>query len=281
MTGAFAGDPAIKAALCARLESHAANGTLRFGPTAWDGSGGTPLGVSTRGGDSTDYAVSYGYPLALAGLLDPMTAHAAPDRAVDAALTWVACIDAGADLSEVPQRIVDHLLAAMHADRLAAPFRDELRRLHLHERAGKRLTRSDWAGLRSRIERALEAEPPSSDGRTALMACATACWPLTTSSSVLPTLISVWLNDVNRDPEPQFGEVLRQQAHATLDEIYRETQPQRDAGAHPDIPALFRARAPVLAAAFEAQLARNNARYLERARSVPDMVLTHLTAARR
>ena len=278
MSGAVGGDPAVKAALLDRLRAHVADDTLRFGATAWDGRGGTPLGVSTRGGDSADYADRFGYPLALAGLLDPMTAYAGPDRAVDAALAWVERVPPGADLSPVPERIVDHLLGEMAADRLAVSCRAELGQLYRAEASGTPPARRDWAELRRRIERAAEEEPPSSDARVALTACATACWPLTTSSSVLPTLIAVWLKDASRVPDPEFGEAVRERAHGMLDQIYRETQPLRDAGEAVDIPARFRARAPALAAAYEAQLARANARYIDRARSVPDMVLAHLAA---
>lgn len=281
MTRAFAGDPAIKADLLDRLKAFAADGMLRFGATAWDGQGGTPLKVSTQGGDSADYAARFGYPLALAGLLDPMTAYASPERAVEVALSWVVRVDIGADLSAVPERIVDHLLCAMQADRLAAPYHAELRRLYRNEVSGTPPARRDWADLRRRIEQASAAEPPSSDTRTALTACATACWPLVTSSSVLPTLFSVWIKDVHRQPDPDFDEAAREHAHAMLDEIYRETQPQRDAGQMVEIPALFRARAPALAAAFEGQLARANARYRDRAQAVPDMVLEHLATTAR
>lgn len=279
MTIAFKGDAAVKSALRDRLTAHVADGTLRFGTTAWDGQGGTPLGVSTRGGDSADYATHFGYPLALAGLLDPMTAYASPDRATDAALAWVDSVAVGADLSPVPERIVEQLLHAMQADRLATPFWFELQQLYRAERSATPPARRDWAALRAKIEQAVEAEPPSSDARTALTACATACWPLMTSSSVIPTLFSHWVRDVNRRPDPDFDEAVRERAHAMLDEIYHATQPQRDAGETVDIPARFRARAPMLAAAFEAQLERANARYRERARSVPDMVLRQLAAA--
>jgi hypothetical protein len=279
MTGAFAGDHAVKAALLDRLHAHAADGTLRFGATAWDGRGGSPLGVSTQGGDCVDYAAQFGYPLALAGLLDPMTAQASPDRAVDTALSWVSCVEVGADLSLVPERIVGHLLAAMGVDRLAAPYHVELFALYRAEALGAAPQRRAWAELRERIALAVEAETPRSDAHAALTACATACWPLTTSSSVLPTLIAVWLQDVNRGAGAELDRAGRSRAQAMLDEIYQESQPQRDAGQPVDIPALFRTRAPLLAAAFEAQLAGDNARYLDRVRTVPAMVLGHLAAA--
>ena len=278
MTGAFAGDPAVKAALLDRLHAHAADGTLRFGATAWDGRGGSPLGVSTQGGDCFDYVAQFGYPLALAGLLDPMTAQDSPDRAVDTALSWVSCVEVGVDLSPVSEKIVGHLLTAMDVDRLAATYHVELSALHRAEASGAPPARRTWAELRERITHAAEAETPHSDVRTALTACATACWPLTTSSSVLPTLISFWLQDVNRRIEVEPDGAERVRAQAMLDVIYRESQPQREAGQHVDIPTLFRARAPLLAAAFEAQLERDRANYLDRARTVPAMVLGHLAA---
>lgn len=278
MTGAFAGDPAVKAALLDRLHAHAADGTLRFGATAWDGRGGSPLGVSTQGGDCTDYAAQFGYPLALAGLLDPMTAHASPDRAVDTALSWVSCVEVGVDLSPVSERIVDHLLTAMDVDRLAPSYHVELSALYREEASDAPPARRTWSELRERIAHAAEAAAPRSDASTALTACATACWPLTTSSSILPTLISFWLKHGNRGIEAELDSAGRARAQAMLEVIYQESQPQRDAGQHVDIPARFRARAPLLAAAFEAQLARDRTDYLDRARTVPAMVLGHLAA---
>jgi len=280
MTRAFGGDPAIKAALLARLESHIANSTLRFGGTSWDGSGGSPLGVSTEGGDSADYATRFGYPLAIAGLLDPLTAYAVPGQRSTIALHWVKCVDVGADLSPIPQRIVDHFLIAMGAERLAASSYAEVQALHCAEASGVAMHRSEWTAARRRIEAVAEAALPQSPERTALNACATACWPLQTSSSILPTLILVWLHDANREADPAFGEFERKRAMAMLDEIYQQTQPMRDKGEAVDIPALFRMRDPVLAAGFEASLERANARYLDRARSAPGIVLAYLAAAK-
>lgn len=278
MTGAFGGDPAVKAALLDRLERHAADGSLRFGTTHWDGQGGSPLGVSTEGGDSADYAERFGYPLALAGLLDPLTAWAAVDDAAGIALRWVRDVAVGSDLSPVPERIAAHFLIAMDAERLAEPFYTRLRSLYRAEAEDAVLTRRDWAALRERIEHAAEAEAPRSATHAVLKACATACWPLRTSSSVLTTLIAGWIQDVNRAPDAAFPESERARAHAMLGDIYHETQPVRDAGDPVDIPALFRARAPDLAKAFEAQLERANASHMARAQSVPAIVLRHLAA---
>ena len=280
MTGAFRGDPAIKAALLARLESHIANSTLRFGGTSWDGSGGSPLGVSTEGGDSADYATRFGYPLAIAGLLDPLIAYAGPDDGGKVALRWVECVDVGADLSPIPQRIVDHFLTAMGAERLAASSYAQVQALHRAEASGVARHRGEWTATRRRIEAAEEAALPHSPERAALNACATACWPLQTSSSILSTLIAAWLQEVNREADPAFGEVERQRAMAMLDEIYQQTQPMRDKGEAVDIPAMFRMRDPILAAGFEASLERANARYLDRARSAPGIVLAYLASAK-
>jgi hypothetical protein len=279
MTGAFGGDPAIKAALLAKLETHIAQGTLRFGGTAWDGTGGSPLGVSTEGGSSADYAARFGYPLALAGLLDPLTAYASPNEGGKVALRWVTCVAVGADLSPVPRRIVDHFLTKMGADRLAAAAYAEIQAVHRAEESGIAMPRGEWTAARHRIEATVEAALPRSRERTALNACATACWPLRTSSSILSTLIAAWLQDVHQEADPAFAERERLHAMATLDEIYQQTQPMRDKGEAVDIPALFRLREPALAAGFEASLQRANTRYCDYARSVPDMVLAYLAAA--
>ncbi|MGO1304872.1 MAG: hypothetical protein ACTMKV_08830, partial [Sphingomonas parapaucimobilis] len=228
---------------------------------------------------SADYATRFGYPLAIAGLLDPLTAYAVPGQRSTIALHWVKCVDVGADLSPIPQRIVDHFLIAMGAERLAASSYAEVQALHCAEASGVAMHRSEWTAARRRIEAVAEAALPQSPERTALNACATACWPLQTSSSILSTLISAWLHDVNREAYPAFGEFERKRAMAMLDEIYQQTQPMRDKGEAVDIPALFRTRDPILAAGFEASLERANARYLDRAQSVPGIVLAHLATA--
>lgn len=279
MTIAFGGDAGLKAALLTQLKKHADNGTLRFGATQWDGQGGSPLGVSVESGDSAEYAARFGYPLAMAGLLDPMTAFAASDRAVAHTLRWVSCVEPGTDLSQVPERIIRHLLVTMGSDRLAPRYYHRLRALYRAEARNVAPQRRCWSDLRTRIEQAVEGAPPGSDTHVALRACATACWPIRTSSSILSTLTSLWVQDATRAPDPEFGEADRAQAHAMLDRIFHETQSRRDAGEAVDIPAIFRCRAPALAAAFEARLDRTNARYRQRARTVPDIVLLHLETA--
>ncbi len=268
----------MKAELLARLREHADNGTLRFGATQWDGQGGSPLGISVQGGDSGDYASRYGYPLALASLLDPMTAYAAPDMAEDYALRWVSSVEPGADLSAVPQRIAQYLLIAMGADQLASPYYDDLLILYQAEELDTPPPRRAWSQLRNAIERAAAKAPPMSDRQIALKACATASWPLRTSRSLLTTLIANWVQSAAKEPDPDFGTADHERAIAMLDQIHKETQPNRDQGEHVDIPAIFRSRAPALAAAFELHLNRANARYIARARTVPDIVLDTLAA---
>ena len=279
MTGAFNGDPRIRSDLLDRLKAHAARGTLRFGATQWDGQGGSPLGVSVEGGDTADYAARFGYPLALAGVLDPMTALAAPDEAVDHALCWVSCVAPGADLSRVTVWIVEELLLAHGADRLAARYLEELRALYRAESDGQPPARRDWSALRGRIAAAVEDAPALSDTRAAFSACATACWPLRTSRSVLTTLIDAWVRDATRIADTGDAATDRAEALAMLAAIHAETQVLRDAGRDVDIPATFRARAPRLAAVFEARLAHANARYFARARTIPGIVLAQLARA--
>lgn len=276
--GAFRDDPAVKADLLARLRRHADNGTLIFGATQWDGQGGSPLGVSVKGGDSADYVVLYGYPLALAGLLDPLMAWAVPEDAVDHTLQWVSRVAPGNDLSAVPEAILDHLLVDMGADRLAEPNYSELRGLHRREASDDPPARRCWSRLRGAIERAEAAAAPGSDTRAALNACAIACWPLRTSASVLATLVGGWAQDATRMPDPDFTEADHKRATKILERIYQETQPLRDAGEAVHIPTLFRSREPALAADFEAWLGRNNARFFARAHKAPGLVIDLIAA---
>ncbi len=276
MTFAFGGDPTVKATLLARLRRHAENGTLRTGTTQWDGVGGSPLGVSVQGGDSSDYARRFGYPVPLASLLDPMTAYACPEAARDYALEWVSSVEPGADLSAVPLRIVRHLLSDLGADRLAKPYYDDLMSLYEEEERDPAPPRRAWSHLRGAIEQAAAEAPSNSDRHVALKACANACWPLKTSRSLLTSLFAFWVQSATQMPDPHFDAGRRARAIAMLDRIHKETQPERDKGKQIDIPAIFRSREPALAEAFEASLKRANARFIERARAVPQIVLAHL-----
>lgn len=274
MTIAFHGDPALKAALQDRLHRHAAAGTLVFGPTRWDGRSGTPMGVSAESEDSADYAQRFGYPLALAALLDTMTACAAPDQAVRDAQAWVGIVEPGADLSPVAWRIAHNFLVLLGADELAAPHFVLLRDMHQRDTADSPVTRKEWTSLRTLIEDA--ANHRAGESAYAISACAAACWPLRMSRSVLVELADRWRRAAARVPNPDFDDGDRDQAKAVLNALWGETQTARDAGEMVHIPTLFRAREPRLAALFEADLERSNALFRRRSEAVPSLVLRHL-----
>jgi hypothetical protein len=274
VTTAFHGDPAVKAELLDRLRRHAAADTLVFGPTRWDGRSGTPMGVSAETEDSADYAQRFGYPLPLAALLDTMTACAAPDRAVRATLAWVEMVEPGADLAPVPWRIARNLLVLLKADQLAEAHFLLLCDMHRRDIADTSVPRREWAAVRGLIEEA--ASHRESEAASATSACATACWSLRTSRSVLVELIDRWCRAPTRLPNPDFADVDRVRAGVVLDALWTETQPARDRGETVHIPTLFRAREPRIAALFEADLERSNRLVRSRSEAVPGLVLPHL-----
>ncbi len=276
MIRAFHGDPAIRSDVIARLERHADAGTLSFGASHWDGTSGTPLGVAAESAAIEDYAARFGYPLALAGLLDPIAASV-PASACDTAIAWHRCVRPGTDLSDVPLRILIDLLERLGAPDLAPRRFAVVVAQHRREAAGYIADRATWTPLRT----AIETEEAAADDaiRAALGACALACWPLATSRSVLVGLIHAWATAIPVVPDPDFDAVQKQAADAALHALWEETQPQRDFGDAVHLPDLFRTRHPDLARRFEANLASTNAAYAARATQLPTMVLAHLAAA--
>ncbi len=274
-TRAFHGDPALKADLLARMRQHAGEGTLVFGATRWDGVRGSPLGISAASEDSGDYAARFGFPLAVAGLLDPLMSAMLRDPAA-AAIAWVEAVAPGDDLSAVPMHILEELLVRLKARELAPVPYARVAAVHLQEALGHAQDRTSWSALRTDIEAAAAAAEGSV--RLALDACAIACWSLTTSRSVLASLLHSWLAQAPPASDT-FDAADRARAQAVLEALWRETAPARDAGDPVDLPALFRRCEPVLAAGFEADLHRANTVRADRAGEALDIVLRHLIAA--
>ncbi|WP_342659066.1 hypothetical protein NPJ82_16595 (plasmid) [Sphingomonas sp. NY01] len=276
MTPAFHGDAAVQSAVIELLKGHAAAGTLSFGATRWDGTGGSTLGIAAESEDSGDYATRFGYPLALAGLLDPIVAvnHAG---ALDTAIAWHEHVLPGSDLSGVPATLLTDLLERLGAGASAPDYFAIVIDMHRNEARGDTASRTAWSRLREEIEaRATAAENAT---RIALNACTLACWPLATSRSVLVGLVHAFAAATNGAPSPDFDEDDRCTANAILQVLWDETQPQRDAGDPVHLPTLFRARHPDLSSRFEADLARSNAYRAARAAQAQQLVLTHLAAA--
>ncbi len=274
MTPAFHGDAAMRSDVVARLRRHAASGTLSFGATRWDGAGGSTLGVAAESEDSGDYAARFGYPLALAGLLDPIVASNY-DGALETAIAWHDRVRPGSDLSNVPIAILTEVLDRLGASVSAADYRKIVIDMHRGEACGDTASRTSWSRLRMEIE--AHAEAAQEPARTALQACALACWPLATSRSLLTGLIHAFT--AATPGAPDFDENDRRSANAILQGLWDETQAQRDAGDPVHLPTLFRARHPDLSGRFEADLAHTNATRAARAAQAQHLVLTHLTAA--
>eukprot|EP01037_Dinobryon_pediforme_P021386 gene21386-22238_t len=153
----------VKAELLAQFDRHIAAGTMRFGPSSGDDSAGrTPLVIATGDTDPDAFVAAYGYPLALAALLDPLAAMLDERESATAFVRdWVALVEPGTDLSGVPSAIVLDLLDAPETRGLAPGLVAPLTRLHQRERAGETVPRGDWARCRQPILAAADAPPPA------------------------------------------------------------------------------------------------------------------------
>ena len=275
MTLAFGGDPATKAGLLATIDRHVATGTLRFGTTKTGEAGGTPLGIATGGMGLDTYVAAYGYPPALAGLLDPLAAMIGTrDSAVRFVRDWVSLVEPGADLTAVPAAIVLDLLEASETRSLIPDIVEPLATLHRRERDGDEITRREWAACRRIVLTATDMPQPG-PVRGLLDLCEAACWSSRSSRSILVTMAVKWcdLSEFVADPTWQDGD--RIEARQTLHALW-----QRHASDEPpvSIAALFAAQAPDLARRFEANLVRVNAYRPQRVDQLAAMVLSHLGA---
>jgi hypothetical protein len=257
---AFHGDPATKTRLMDQITRHAQNGTLVPGATFWDGSRGSPLGILTQGGDAAGLADVCGYPLALAGLLDPWTAVMTdPDSACGFAREWVERAEPGADLSNVPTRIVLAVLDRVTPDEQTAAIAHALKGLHHADLAGTSARRSEWAALRQQILAVQDNAPETASPLIELYEMAS--WPARSSHSILSSLGRAWCNLVELEPTPDWSEEDRARADALLKQLWGESSAQREAGDDISYPKLFAGRDPDLAARFEANLRDVNQRY--------------------
>jgi hypothetical protein len=270
-SGAFAGDPARKAALLATIERHIGLGTLRPGLTAWDGTGGTPLGVVVCGSDAADYTAQTGYPLALAELLDPLFSMLNGEEASRFAREWLAVVAPGADLSGVPTRIVLSLLPD------GEPLVDAIIDLHRSVLEGESVARGTWSAARKALLAALDQEP---DGprRLNLALAEAASWPATTSRSILTAMADIWCSIPVAAENSDWTEADEDRAQTVLKSLWDEQRAARETGVHVDYPALFAERDGELARRFETNLALANSRYQERRRALAAIALSHLAA---
>lgn len=279
MTTAFHGNSAVKAELLDRIDRHIADGTLETRWVGWRDGRGSPLGVAIEGDDPARYSEIYGYPIALAGLLDPLAAMISdPAEAASFARAWVADVEPGTDLAPTASAIVLDLLHAEETRDLAPSITDPLIALHRREMSRELVAPSEWRRCRAMILSALDNAPPRRLG-SLLELCEAACWPVRSSRSILATLAAKWcdLSELVRDPD--WSDTDRDQAEALLTALALQHNPENGNG--PGIPRLFWARSPDLARRFEANLCRVNQRRPARVLALAKLVLSRLRAEER
>lgn len=255
MSGAFRGDPAIKAVLLGRIDRHRAAGTLIFGPTAWDGERGSPLGISVEGTDPADYAAVFGYPLGLAALLDPLAAD--PVDGFDAAgfvREWVAVVRPGADLSRVPAALMLGMLHDLNGGEADAALVTAAVALHRDCRDGGQPPRPVWATLRRDI---LASMPAAAGAAGDLLEAA--AWPAAHARSSLTSAFAAWRRLRAGGADPGWTPRDEARKEAMLHAIWEAETPAREAGEQVHYHARLVERDADLAGRFLLHLDRTNA----------------------
>ncbi|MBB4153557.1 hypothetical protein GGQ80_001459 [Sphingomonas jinjuensis] len=281
MTIAFHGDPALQSQLVSRLGQHRADGTLIIGDTRWDGARGSPLGVLTHDTSIVSLATLTGYPLALAGLLDPLAAIIrGPEAAGRFARQWLSTAIAGADLAPVPALIVLDLLDHLPHDIIDCAVVTQVGRLHRATIAGESLPRAAWNACRQAIIEQDDVE--GDEARSAVLDLVeAAAWPTRGSRSVLATMIMAWCRLAEYEGRSEWSAADEDRAQAMLRSLWDENRGRREAGDVICYPALFAERDPSLASRFEANLSDANRRYLARVDMAATLVIDRIASVRR
>jgi len=276
---AFGGDPAVKAALLARIDGHLANGTLTFGGTAWDGRSGSALGVSVEGTDPADYADAYGYPLPLAALLDILAEQpVAPFDAAAFVRSWVDAVRPGADLGGVQTEL---MLFMLDDPRLAGIDDDIARQVRgLHRRAldGVSGAQSDLSALRAAIV-ALPRRPEDRRRTMALQMWESAAWPAARGHSTLIAAFTAWRQLHVLIDDPNWSDADEQRKESLLGQIWDEQHAVREAGDVVDYHAHLIARDGDLADRFVTNLRRVNGSFMGAAATLANRCIAAFRAA--
>lgn len=266
---AFHGDARVKRDLRDRVTAHIEAGTMLLGDTSWDGSGGSPLGVSAEATDAQAYADAFGYPLPLAALLDPLSAALGEDeRGFRFVLDWVSLVEPGADLSQVPARLVLMMLETAGTGSALKPLQERLIALHRRDLANDPVDRAEWSALRQAIAgtKADAADNPLAFGGLGLFEAA--CWPAGRGYTPLSATFSACLVVVGSQADPAWGEADNRQVQDFFDALQEELQPRLEAGEPVDFMAIFQERRPELAERFMAYDNRYQSSLRERSMAI-------------
>lgn len=280
MSIAFHGDATLQDRMVAQLARHRADGSLTIGETRWDGRGGSPLGVLTHDTSIDTLATLSGYPLALAGLFDPL---ADLIRDADAAFhfctAWLAGPEAGANLSTVPASIAIDLLDLLDPALVVGTPIADVRALHRRTAAGDDVSRAEWSACRTAMIAIGDAKGGNVP-RPALDLLEAAAWPARDSRSSIATMVAAWCNLAEFDDSDDWTAADEEHAQAMLRQLWDENSDRREAGAAISYPTLFAQRDAALAERFEANLDHVNRRYQLRIGNATTLVLARLQGAR-
>ncbi|MGN5374463.1 MAG: hypothetical protein DI632_05925 [Sphingomonas hengshuiensis] len=280
LAGAFGGDAAVKTALLDRLARHRLAGTLLWGATRWDGDAGTALGVSIAGTDPATYAAAFGYPLALAALLDPLadTGGAGFDPAAFVT-DWVAVVRPGADLAPIPTLLMLDMLDDPDLRRLCPGEMAMLAALHRADADGAPRPGVEWRAARAAI---LAVDPGDDRERRAALDVAEAlAWSGGAGRSTLTAMLGAMRHLRAQSRRPEWPQAEEDRAIAQLQALWTDAMPERERGQAIDYRARLTARDPGLAQAFFANLDTTNDAVMQVGRDLAARCIERLRAAGR
>lgn len=273
---AFQGNPAIKRDLQARLLRHIAAETLLLGDTRWDGRSGSPVGVSVEAADANAYSEAFGYPLPLAGLLDPLSEMLGDQGGSFAfVLEWVDAVEPGSDLANVPICVMLHMLETAETGSAAAPLKHALLDLHQRELGNEPPTRGEWSTLRHAIATAQEAAGDDHVQRANLAVLDAASWPAARGYTPLSATFGACLNLVAMQQDPDWGDADNQRCDTFFMAMEAELSPRMQAGEDIDFTAVALEREPDLMRRYAAYSERYHTRMRDRASSIAKACIDH------
>ncbi|WP_076070590.1 hypothetical protein [Sphingomonas montana] len=280
MITAFHGDPAVKQTLGDRVARHIADGTLVIGNTYWDGVSGSPLGVSVEGTDVEAYVATFGYPLPLAGMLDPLTAMMGMGNAANAFVRdWVDVVAPGADLSPVSAKLMRHMVETAQTDTRGEMLKQKVVALHSRDSAEAPVGRAEWSAVRNEISVARDTASDDSLLTGTLALLDAACWPAGRGYTPLSATLSACIDLVTQIPDPEWTEADNKRSDTFFMAMEQELQPRMAAGEDLDFTAICKEREPEIYARYEAFSARYLGRIRNRASDIATRCLTEMRSA--
>lgn len=161
----FGADEQVRDRCVERLTRHMAAGSVRPGPTSWDGEAGSALGCATEAGTPEECAAVIGVPASIVGLVDTLsTYYGTVVGGSEFALGWIRSVPVGVTLSDMPLRLLSTMLESgviereVKAHPAAREVRDAIMAAH-RASVNSTVGNAEWAALRARAK-SLEDQIP-------------------------------------------------------------------------------------------------------------------------